>query len=256
MREMGLSHKILPMKFNTTSVLVIEPHPMMRESLCAAIDAEPDFSVVEASAGAANTFTLRVSSQHDLLFLVKKPDIILWALGNPGLEDLQALEQLQKKWRSTPILALTRDEVPGQEQAALAHGASAVLTKASSRSKLLEVLRALHPSSSSTYSGEKIMIKSLRSKKEKGQGMVEYALILVLVAVVVIAALVVMGPRIEIIFARINSAIYSGGATCTTGNFYVISSPGRINSWVTGGYFTLSGSVGTLADGKEFACGH
>ena len=47
----------------------------------------------------------------------------------------------------------------------------------------------------------------LFSSKERGQGMVEYALILVLVAVVVIVALTVMGPVIGNIFSTINSKL-------------------------------------------------
>ena len=43
--------------------------------------------------------------------------------------------------------------------------------------------------------------------KEKGQGMVEYALILVLVAVVVIAALSIMGPLVKNVFNTINSSL-------------------------------------------------
>ncbi len=43
--------------------------------------------------------------------------------------------------------------------------------------------------------------------KEKGQGMVEYALILVLVAVVVIAALTIMGPLIRNVFSTINRSL-------------------------------------------------
>lgn len=42
-------------------------------------------------------------------------------------------------------------------------------------------------------------------KLEKGQGLVEYALILVLVAIVVIAALTLLGPQISNIFERITS---------------------------------------------------
>lgn len=42
---------------------------------------------------------------------------------------------------------------------------------------------------------------------ERGQGMVEYALILVLVAVVVIAALTVMGPLVSNVFSTINTGI-------------------------------------------------
>ncbi len=47
----------------------------------------------------------------------------------------------------------------------------------------------------------------LSTPKEKGQGLVEYALILVLVAIVVIAALTVLGPRIGNIFSSINASL-------------------------------------------------
>ncbi len=47
----------------------------------------------------------------------------------------------------------------------------------------------------------------LVSLKERGQGMVEYALILVLVAVVVIAALTIMGPLVSNVFSTINSSL-------------------------------------------------
>lgn len=41
--------------------------------------------------------------------------------------------------------------------------------------------------------------------KEEGQGLVEYALILVLVAVVVIAILTVLGPQIGNVFSKITN---------------------------------------------------
>ena len=47
----------------------------------------------------------------------------------------------------------------------------------------------------------------LFAPKEKGQGLVEYALILVLVAIVVIAALMVLGPIIGNVFSEINSSL-------------------------------------------------
>ncbi len=50
--------------------------------------------------------------------------------------------------------------------------------------------------------GEYIM---LFAPKQKGQGLVEYALILVLVAVVVIAVLTLLGPIIGNVFSKINS---------------------------------------------------
>jgi len=47
----------------------------------------------------------------------------------------------------------------------------------------------------------------LFAPKEKGQGLVEYALILVLVAVVVIAVLTLLGPIIGNVFSSIITAM-------------------------------------------------
>ncbi len=49
----------------------------------------------------------------------------------------------------------------------------------------------------------------LFSPKEKGQGLVEYALILVLVAIVVIAVLMLLGPIIGRVFSTINTRLSS-----------------------------------------------
>jgi pilus assembly protein Flp/PilA len=49
--------------------------------------------------------------------------------------------------------------------------------------------------------------KAIFIPKEKGQGMVEYALILVLVAVIVIAALTIMGPLVANVFSTINASL-------------------------------------------------
>jgi pilus assembly protein Flp/PilA len=47
----------------------------------------------------------------------------------------------------------------------------------------------------------------LFSPKEKGQGMVEYALIIVLIAIVVIVVLTVLGTQISAVFSQISSAL-------------------------------------------------
>ena len=49
----------------------------------------------------------------------------------------------------------------------------------------------------------KVVKKMLYAPKEKGQGLVEYALILVLVAVVVIVILALLGPAIGNVFSNI-----------------------------------------------------
>ena len=45
--------------------------------------------------------------------------------------------------------------------------------------------------------------------REKGQGLVEYALILVLVAIVVIAILMLVGPQIANVFSKITNGLAS-----------------------------------------------
>ncbi len=45
----------------------------------------------------------------------------------------------------------------------------------------------------------------LFAASEKGQGLVEYALIIVLIAIVVIAGLTLLGPEINSVFSRIVS---------------------------------------------------
>jgi pilus assembly protein Flp/PilA len=47
----------------------------------------------------------------------------------------------------------------------------------------------------------------LFSAKEKGQGLVEYAIILVLVAIVVIAVVRLLGPAVGNTFSSINSSL-------------------------------------------------
>ena len=51
------------------------------------------------------------------------------------------------------------------------------------------------------------MLKWFRD--EEGQGMVEYGLIIALIAIVVIAALVLLGPKIRDIFNRVNTEVDS-----------------------------------------------
>ena len=46
-------------------------------------------------------------------------------------------------------------------------------------------------------------------RDENGQGMVEYGLILGLIAIAVVAALALLGPKISTLFTKANSALTS-----------------------------------------------
>ena len=125
------------------SVLVIETHPIMRTALCMAIAAEADLTVLEQGTKSTRGVQMVISLKSDDIFLTSRPDIILLAMGTPGLEELEALKALRNFLPETPILALISSEVPGQEQAALEAGAQAVLTKAAPRAELIRALQEL-----------------------------------------------------------------------------------------------------------------
>ena len=50
-------------------------------------------------------------------------------------------------------------------------------------------------------------IDSLRSRSEAGQGLVEYALIIVLISVVSIAILTTLGTSVSSVFSQANAAL-------------------------------------------------
>ena len=52
-------------------------------------------------------------------------------------------------------------------------------------------------------------LNTLRRRPESGQGMVEYALILVLIAVVVIVILTTVGKRVNNVFSNISNGLSS-----------------------------------------------
>ena len=56
------------------------------------------------------------------------------------------------------------------------------------------------------------MLSLFKSSNEKGQGLVEYALILVLVAIVVIAILLVLGPTVSQVYCEVANGLQPG--TC------------------------------------------
>jgi DNA-binding NarL/FixJ family response regulator len=126
-----------------TTVLVIDSHPMMREALCSAIAKDAELQVAEQSTNTTGISQMAILIKPDAILLTFKPDIILLSVGNPGANELEALGILQKSLPDTLILALTTNEVPGQEQVALTCGAEAVLTKAAPCSELIRSLREL-----------------------------------------------------------------------------------------------------------------
>ena len=71
---------------------------------------------------------------------------------------------------------------------------------------LSQLFAFIHDGRSCTLYGEKMQTKFQQLKK-KGQGLVEYALILVLIAIVVILILTFLGGKVNSTFSRIGSGL-------------------------------------------------
>lgn len=122
------------MRISPATLLVIEKHPLMRAAIVNAIADEPDLAI-----GAV------ASNGEDTLQIVEslRPQITLFAIGNPGEEDLLTMRELHERSPDAAFLALTSGEAPGQDEAALEHGADVALAKTAPRAELLQTLRML-----------------------------------------------------------------------------------------------------------------
>ena len=125
------------MQTSHATILVIEKHPLMRAALVNAIVDESDLTIAAVASDTGDIWKIIESLQ---------PHIILFAIGNPGKDDLEALRVLRERAPKTAILAMTTHEILGQDQSALAHGADVVLAKTAPRAELLRSLRMMKAS--------------------------------------------------------------------------------------------------------------
>ena len=123
------------------SVLVIDSHPLMRAALCNAIEAEVDFSVLSPGKQEGRENLVAFQLEPDVILVPHIPDLVVVTLNPCGHVDSRTLKSLRGYLPRTPILALTSNEVAGEEKAAREAGASMTLSKAASRTEFIRRLR-------------------------------------------------------------------------------------------------------------------
>lgn len=113
-------------------VMVVDDHPMVREAIAAALEAEPDMAVVGQAADgrAAVSEALRCH-----------PHVIVMDLFLPVQSGVEAIAQIKAQLPATRVLVLTSATDPSLFLAALQAGAVGYLLKDSERSVLLEAVR-------------------------------------------------------------------------------------------------------------------
>lgn len=114
----------------TTRVLLIDDHPMFRSGLRMVLNASmPDTEVYEA--GSLND---AMNSAPDLL------DVMLLDIKMPGLNGVDGIALLKRKWPQVPVLILSSQDEPETVRLALARGAKGFISKADTADKIIGLI--------------------------------------------------------------------------------------------------------------------
>src|SRR5689334_2161976 len=108
------------MKQNTTKVLLIDDHPLLRQGIAALINQQKDFIVCGETDDARKAISTIQSS---------KPDIIILDVSLKGASGIEVLKNVKAQFPTLPILILSMHDETIYAQRALQAGASGYLMK-------------------------------------------------------------------------------------------------------------------------------
>lgn len=115
-------------------IFVVEDHPLMRKSIVAALEREPDLAVCGQAEDAPDALAAIVSLQ---------PDLVLTDLELKNSSGLDLIKALRARSAELPILAITLFDVDRNARLACAAGASAFVPKHDGPERLIAITRAL-----------------------------------------------------------------------------------------------------------------
>jgi DNA-binding NarL/FixJ family response regulator len=116
-------------------VMVVDDHPLLREGIAAAVNAEADMRVVaEAGHGAE-----AVERFRDL-----RPDVVLMDLVMPGMNGIEAMLAIRRQSGTARVVVLAADRGDAQAARALEAGACGYLHKSMPSRELVDTVRRVH----------------------------------------------------------------------------------------------------------------
>lgn len=116
----------------STTVLLVDDHPVVREGLRGMIDAEADLTVVGEAGSGAEAIVMAESLQ---------PDVVLMDLRMPDVDGVTATQRILALLPGTRIVVVTTYESDTDILRAVEAGAAGYLLKDVSRSALAEAVR-------------------------------------------------------------------------------------------------------------------
>src|SRR5215471_16881406 len=116
-------------------ILTVDDHALLREGIAALVNAEPDMKLVaEASNG----------QEAIEKFRLHHPDVTLMDLQMPGLNGVEAINQIRSEFSNARIIVLTTYTGDVHVVRALRAGARAYILKGHVHRELLETIRNVH----------------------------------------------------------------------------------------------------------------
>jgi DNA-binding NarL/FixJ family response regulator len=116
-------------------VLLADDHRLVLEGVKHALERDDGFQVVATTHSGAEVADL--VARH-------RPDIVLMDLRMPGVDGLQALDQIRARDKTTKVVILSASERPDEIQAARSRGADGFVLKSVNPGDLPSALRQVH----------------------------------------------------------------------------------------------------------------
>jgi two-component system secretion response regulator SsrB len=121
-----------PAKPVATRVLIVEDHPLVSDGIKKLLSTVPSYQIIG-----------EVTSGLDVYSACQKsnPDVVLIDLGLPGMDGIDVIRKLKRRWPELVIVVITADSHEHRARDALAAGALGYVLKNSSRQSLLAALQ-------------------------------------------------------------------------------------------------------------------
>ena len=116
-------------------ILIADDHPVVRDGLVAMLSTQDDFHVVGEAATGRETVS-RALALH--------PDVLLLDLEMPGLDGVQALEEIRRGFPEIQAIVLTAFDTDERILSALKSGARGYLLKGAPRQEIFSAIRAVN----------------------------------------------------------------------------------------------------------------
>lgn len=113
-----------------TRILLIDDHAMFRTGLSMVISTGLPAAVVAEAESVAGAI------DH----VQESPDVLLLDIKLPGLNGVEGIPLLKRKWPLVPILMLSSQDDPQTMRLALARGAAGFVSKAQTATKIIEAI--------------------------------------------------------------------------------------------------------------------